>query len=164
MSKTLKTLAAIGILFIPSGTLSAQELVTQRILPLGIAKIIAETALAECQAKGFHTAVAVVDGAGQLLVFLRDERATAETIEMARRKAYTARIFRVTTLEFRDRTKGDQEAAAQRNVTDMLALGGGVPIQAGKETIGGVASSGSGQETDDACAKAGIAKVSNLLK
>jgi len=164
MSNTLRTWALVGIAFTASTRLHAQEAVTQRILSLGTAKIIAETALAACQSKGFHTAVAVVDRAGQLLVFLRDEQATVETIEMARRKAYTARIFRITTLEFRERTKGDQEASAQRNVTDMLALGGGVPIQAGKETIGGVASSGSGQETDDACAKAGIAKVADLLK
>ena len=164
MSNTLRTCAAIAVVFIGCSRMSAQNLPTQRILPLGIAKTIAETALAECKAKGFHTAVAVVDRSGQLLVFLRDEQATPETIEMARRKAYTARIFRITTLEFRDRTKGDQPAAGQRDVTDMLALGGGVPIQAGNETIGGVGSSGSGQETDDACAKAGIAKVANLLK
>ncbi len=148
MLSTLKTWVGIAVVLIVSGRMNAQELVTQRILPLGIAKTIAEGALAECQAKGFHTTVAVVDRAGTLLVLLRDEQATVETVEMARRKAYTARIFRITTLEFRNRTAGDQPGAAQRNVTDMLALGGGVPIQAGKETIGGVGSSGSGQEID----------------
>ena len=54
--------------------------------------------------------------------------------------------------------------APQRDVADILALGGGVPIQIGNETIGGVGSSGSSQEMDDACAKAGIAKVADLLK
>jgi len=39
-----------------------------------------------------------------------------------------------------------------------------VPIQTGGDTIGGVGSSGSSQEMDDACAKAGIAKVADLLK
>jgi uncharacterized protein GlcG (DUF336 family) len=34
----------------------------------------------------------------------------------------------------------------------------------GKEVIGGVGSSGSNQEGDDACAKAGVAKVADLLK
>ena len=165
MSSTLKTLIGVGAALLVSGRMHAQEgLVTQRILSLGMAKTIAEGALAECKAKGFHTSVAVVDRAGQLLVLLRDEQATVETIEMARRKAYTARIFRITTLEFRERTKSDQPAAGQRDVTDMLALGGGVPIKAGDETIGGVASSGSGQETDDGCAKAGIAKVAKLLQ
>ena len=142
----------------------AQSLPTQRILPLDIAKTIAEATLAECKAKGAHPAVAVVDRAGQLLVFLRDEVATPETIELARRKAYTARVFRTTTLEFRDRTTPDKPNAGQRNVTGIIALGGGVPIKAGDDVIGAVGSSGSGQETDDACAKAGIAKVAHLLK
>ena len=72
-------------------------------------------------------------------------------------------MFRTTTLEFQKRT-ADPALAAQRQVADILALGGGVPIQAGDETIGGVGSSGSSQEGDDACAKAGIAKVADLLK
>jgi len=45
-----------------------------------------------------------------------------------------------------------------------MALGGGVPIQVGNDTIGGVGSSGSSQTQDDACAKAGVAKVADHLK
>jgi len=164
MVHTWIKLVGIGVAFTSCVCVNAQDLVTQRILSFGLAKTIAETALAECRSKGAHPTVAVVDRAGQLLVLLRDEQATPETIEMARRKAYTARIFRITTLEFRERTKGDQPNTGQRDVTDMLALGGGVPIKVGDETIGGVGSSGSGQEIDDACAKAGIAKVAHLLK
>jgi uncharacterized protein GlcG (DUF336 family) len=98
------------------------------------------------------------------MVILRDERATAQMVEMARRKAYTARMFRTTTLEFQKRTGSDPTLAPQRDIADILALGGGVPIQVGTETIGGVGSSGSNQETDDACAKAGVARVADLLK
>jgi uncharacterized protein GlcG (DUF336 family) len=132
-------------------------------LSLGLAKTIAEAALGECKAKGYNTAVAVVDRAGQIMVVLRDENASAQSAEMARRKAFTARMFRSTTLEFQKRTE-DPKYAAQRQVTDILALGGGVPILVGNEVIGGVGSSGSSQEQDDACAKAGVAKVAELLK
>jgi len=159
-----KSLVAIGIAVILSGVAIGQGVVMQRNLSLGMAKTIAEAALAECKSKGFNTAVAVVDRAGQVLVILRDEAATAQTAEMARRKAYTARMFRSTTLEFQKRTATDATLAAQRDVADILALGGGVPIQVGNDTIGGVGSSGSNQEMDDACAKAGIAKVAHLLK
>ena len=72
-------------------------------------------------------------------------------------------MFRSTTLEFQKRTN-DPAYAAQRQVADILALGGGAPIQVGNEIIGGVGSSGSSQEQDDACAKAGVAKVANVLK
>jgi uncharacterized protein GlcG (DUF336 family) len=147
-----------------SGRLAAQGVVMQRNLSLPLAKTIAEATVAECKSKGFNTAAAVVDRAGQVLVILRDEQASPQTTEMARRKAYTARMFRTTTIEFQKRTASDPALAPQRDVADILALGGGVPIQVGNETIGGVGSSGSSQEMDDACAKAGVAKVADLLK
>jgi len=164
MVYTLKAVVGIGIAMILSGRASAQGVVMQRNLSLAMAKTIAEATIAECKSKGFNTAAVVVDRSGQVLVILRDEQATAQTAEMARRKAYTARMFRTTTLEFQKRTATDPTLAAQRDVADILALGGGVPIQVGNETIGAVGSSWSSQEMDDACAKAGIAKVKDLLK
>ena len=156
--------AIIGIVaLLAAGDLAAQGIVMQRNLSLAMAKTIAEATLAACKAKGFNTAAAVVDRAGQVMVILRDEQASAQTAEMARRKAYTARMFRTTTLEFQKRTT-DPALAAQRDVADILALGGGVPIQIGNDVIGGVGSSGSSQEMDDACAKAGVARVADLLK
>lgn len=149
---------------IVSGHVAAQGVVTQRILSLDLAKTIAEATLAECKAKGFHTAAAVVDRAGQLLVLLRDEQATGQVGEMARRKAFTARMFRMSTAEFQKRTLPDSPTAGQRDVADILALSGGVPIKAGDEIIGGVGSAGSNLEQDDACAKAGVAKVADRLK
>jgi hypothetical protein len=98
------------------GPANAQGLVTQRNLSLTMAKTVAEATLAACQAKGYHTAVAVVDRAGQVLVVLRDEQATAQHAEMARRKAYTARMFRTTTTtEFQKRI-ADPPYAAQRDL------------------------------------------------
>ena len=146
------------------GHAHAQGVVTQRNVSLGMAKTIAEAALAECASKGYHTSVAVLDRAAQVLVIMRDEQATAQTAEMARRKAYTACMFCISTMEFQKRTAGDSLMAAQRDLPDILALSGGVPIQIGNDTIGAVGSAGSTLETDDSCAKAGIAKVADLLK
>lgn len=154
----------IGVVIAACGSASAQGLVTQRNLSLGMAKTIAEATIGECKAKGFNTAAVVVDRSGQVLVYLRNEEAAPQVGEMARRKAFTARMFRSTTLEFQKRTANDPTLAPQRQVADILALGGGVPIQVGNEIIGGVGSAGSNQEQDDACAKAGIAKVAELLK
>ena len=139
-------------------------LVMQRNLSLAMARTIAEATISECKSKGFATAAAVVDRAGQVLVILRDEQATFQTVEMARRKAYTAPLFRTSTPDFQKRTANDPTLLPQRDVSEILALGGGVPIQAGTEVIGGVGSSGSSQEMDDACARAGISKVADLLK
>jgi uncharacterized protein GlcG (DUF336 family) len=133
-------------------------------LSLDMAKTIAEATLTECRNKGFHTAAVVVDRSGQVLVSLRDERATPQMAEMARRKAYTAKMFRVSTADWVKRMQTDPSLAPQRDLPDVLALAGGVPIKMGDETIGAVASSGSSQPQDDACAHAGVAKVANLLK
>ena len=164
MFSTLKMWAAVAIAIMLGGPVVAQGVVMQRNLSLAMAKTIAEAALAECKSKGYNTSAAVVDRAGQVLVIMRDEQATAQTAEMARRKAYTARMFRISTQEFQKRTTDDPARAAQRDLADILALSGGVPVQVGNDTIGAVGSAGSTLETDDACSKAGIAKVADLLK
>ena len=163
MNGSPKIVASAALISLLASAAAAQSIVMQKTLSLGLAKTIADAALAECKSKGFNTSVVVVDRAGQVLVMLRDEAASAQTAEMARRKAFTARMFRTSTLEFQKRTQ-DPTYAAQRDVADILALGGGVPIQIGNEVIGGVASSGSSQPQDDACARAGIEKVAALLK
>ena len=163
MSYALRALVRIGVAAVLTHHAIADGVVAQKNLSLGMAKAIAEATLAACKEKGYSTAAAVVDRAGQVMVILRDEQASAQTADMARRKAYTARMFRTTSLEFQKRTL-DPKYAAQRDVADILALGGGVPIMIGNEAIGGVGSSGSTQEQDDACAKAGVAKVADQLK
>lgn len=161
----MRVATAIAVLWVLSGASSlAQGVVMQRNLSLALAKTIAEATIAECAAKGFNTSAAVVDRSGQLMVALRSEQASIQTMDMARRKAYTARMFRSPTSEFQKRTATDPTLLPQRDVADILALGGGMPIQIGNDFIGGVGSSGSSQEQDEACAKAGIAKVAHLLK
>lgn len=154
---------ALGVNFAATGV-RAQGSVTQPILSLASARLIAEAALTACTSQGFHTSVAVIDRAGNLLVVLRDELAHPVTVEMAQRKAETAVMFRTSTLEFRDLTANDPTRTAQRDVSGVLALGGGVPIRLDGTIIGGVASSGSSQTMDDECARAGVAKAEELLQ
>jgi uncharacterized protein GlcG (DUF336 family) len=46
----------------------------------------------------------------------------------------------------------------------MVAVGGGVPIKLGNQVIGGIGVGGTPSgEKDEACANAGIAKVSDRL-
>jgi uncharacterized protein GlcG (DUF336 family) len=141
-----------------------QGIVTQRILSLAAARMIAEAALAECAARGFRTSVAVVDRSGNALVVLRHELAHPVTVEMALSKAYTAVVFRGSTMDFQRDTANDPARLPQRDVPGILALGGGVPLYSAGEIVGAVASSGSSQPTDDECAKAGAAKGASLLE
>lgn len=61
---------------------------------------------------------------------------------------------------------GRQTANAYlRQIPDVVAVGGGVPIKIGDATIGAVGVSGApGGEKDEVCANAGIAKVADQLK
>ena len=163
MHATTRFVIATAALLVTSSAAS-QGVVTQRILSLAAARTIAEAALAECTSRGFRTSVAVVDRSGELLVVLRHELAHPVTVEMARSKAYTAVVFRGSTMDFQRDTANDPARLPQRDVPGILALGGGVAISSAGEIIGAVASSGSSQPTDDECAKAGAAKGASLLE
>ena len=163
MIATLRFVAGAAALAVLSSA-AAQGVVTQRILSLAAARTIAEAALAECASRGFRTSVVVVDRSGNVLVVLRHELAHPVTVEMARSKAYTAVVFRGSTMDFQRETANDPARLPQRDVPGILALAGGVPIFSAGEIIGAVASSGSSQPTDDECATAGAAKAATLLE
>src|SRR5207302_1133727 len=61
---------------------------------------IAQAALDDCKGRGYATAVVVVDRGGNTMVALRGDNASAHTMENARRKAYTAMTFKMTTADF----------------------------------------------------------------
>ncbi len=128
-------IVAVPVVAVPSGA-NAQVLM-QRDVSLRMALSIAEAALAEC---GDVTSVAIVDRAGRLRVFLQGDNANPHNIELARRKAYTARTFKMPSAEWAKRT--ETANAGQRMLAEVIPLGGGMPINAGADTIGGVGLSG----------------------
>jgi uncharacterized protein GlcG (DUF336 family) len=143
---------------------SNAQVITHRDVGVRMGLAIAEAALTECEKMGNSVSIAVVDRAGRLRVFLQADKANPHNIELARRKAYTARTFNRTTAEWAKRTTDMPELAAQRQLTDVIALRGGVPIKVGDETIGAVGVSGASSESDEKCAMAGIAKVADQLR
>jgi uncharacterized protein GlcG (DUF336 family) len=152
--------AAVAAMIVVPGSAEAQVL-NEKNISVKMAMTIAETALAEC---GTRVSVAVVDKAGRLKVFLQGDGAMPHNIELARRKAYTANTFGRTTLDWAQRT--ETQTQGQRALTDVIPLQGGVPIKAGEATIGGIGLSGApmGGPQEEACGKAGIAKVAEQLK
>lgn len=106
----------------------------------------------ECRESGYQVSIAVVDRAGQLQVFLRDRYAGQHTIEAAINKAWTAVSFRMNTIQLASRTQSGQESSGIRNITKVLALGGGVIVEAGGNLYGAVGVSGAPSGTqDDKC-------------
>ena len=141
--------------------LSHAQLITHRDLSLKMALAIAQSALDVC---GDTTSIAVVDRAGRVRVMLEGDNASPHNAELARRKAYTARTFRTPSSEWAKRT--ETANAGQRELTDVIPLGGGMPIKVGEDTVGGVGLSGAvgGQPVEEKCANAGIASVAQYLK
>ena len=163
MSPVAKAFAAVIATVALPTVARTQGVISERNVSLQLARAIADAAM-QCATNGVGLSVAVVDRSGQLRVLLRGDAAPPHGAELARRKAYTARTFRRSSLEWAKRT--ETELAGQRSLAEVIPLGGGVPIKVGDETIGAVGVSGvpGGQEGDDNCAKAAIAKVADQLK
>jgi uncharacterized protein GlcG (DUF336 family) len=153
-------LAATALL--PSA--AGAQVLMQRDVSLKMALAIAETAVSECEKAGNNVSVAVVDRAGRLRLFLQGDKAAPHNIELAQRKAYTARTFGRPSAEWAERTGAGSELAGQRQLEHVIALRGGLPIKVGDDTIGGVGVSGSTSAGDEGCAMAGLAKVQDQLK
>ncbi len=136
----------------------------QRDVTWKLALEIAQGAIDACTKRNVPISVAVVDRAGRMRVFISSDNPSPHSLELARRKAYTARTFGRSTLEWRDNTEPGKEASGQRQLADVIPLGGGYPIKVGNETIGGVGVSGNNQAGDEGCAKAGVERVADQLK
>ena len=105
----------------------------------------------------------MVDRGGDAMVALRDDNAGPHTMENARRKAYTARTFRMTTEEFAKEMATRPVRREQTTLPNVIAIPGGVPLKAGNDVIGGVGLSGSPGQ-DEPCVMAGIEKVKQFLR
>jgi uncharacterized protein GlcG (DUF336 family) len=140
------------------------QLLTHRDLSYSVAKAIAEATIESCEAKGYRVSVVVVDRDGETIVALRGDNASPHTMENARRKAYTALSFRVSTTEYAKRYASDNPLVRQQvTLPSVIAIPGGLPVKAGDDVIGGAGASGS-PGVDEPCVQAGLDKVADLLK
>ena len=162
----LSQVAAIAGFALVAGSANAQVLM-ERNISQQMAMTAFLGAVEECKKSGSNDiTVAVVDRAGQVALLARANNASPHNLELARRKAYTARTFRATTMAWRDRTVAGTANAPQRQLAEVIALGGGVPIVFGDEGIGGIGVSGSngGQKGDEDCAKGGLNAIASQLQ
>ena len=122
-------------------------------------------ALEDCRKRGYQTAVAVVDRSGVAQAMVRDRFAGPHTVSTAINKGYTAISFRIDTLELAKQTQSGLPSSGVRELPNVVAVGGGVLIQAGGATLGAIGVSGAPSgEADDACARAGIAAIRDEIE
>lgn len=143
----------------PAGTYSVRQLTTETALAA------AQAALAHCRQAGHQVGVAVVDRSGQVQVLLRDRFAGAHTLTVAPQKAWTAASFRIATSALATETQAGKPMSGIRAAPGVMAIGGGLVIEAGGATLGAIGVSGApGGEADDACAMAGIRAIADAIE
>jgi uncharacterized protein GlcG (DUF336 family) len=136
-----------------------------RLMTPEIALKATQAAIAHCRAQGHQVAVAVVDRSGLVQALIRDRFAGAHTPEVATDKAWTAASFRIPTTALARETQAGQPMSGIRQRQRVMAIGGGIPIEAGGAVLGAIGVSGApGGDADDACAKAGIQAVIDELE
>lgn len=122
-------------------------------------------ALEDCRKRGYQAAVAVVDRSGVPQTMLRDRFAGPHTVSTAINKGYTAISFRTDTLELAKQTLPGMPSSGVRAIPNVVAVGGGVLIQAGGATLGAIGVSGAPSgEADEACARAGVAAIRDEIE
>ncbi len=124
----------------------------------------ARTAIDAAEAKareiGVAMAIAVVDESGTLKAFSRMDGAPLLSVDIAKDKAYTAVAFGIPTDQWFDFIKNDPPLLHGITKTPRLVVfGGGYPLKAGEQVIGGIGVSGGHYTHDMTVANAGVAAV-----
>ncbi len=160
MTRSFAAAAFAAALAVPAATPSGAQnaLVDFQALSPEVALKAAQAALEHCTEQGFQAGVHVVDRFGTPQVFLRERFSGAHVYETSFRKAWTAASFGEPTTMLEQNTRADNNTNAIRDLSQALALGGGLPIESGDGgLVGAIGISGAPTpEADDECAQAGI--------
>lgn len=147
-------------------------------LSTAVATEWANAAIAACAANGYTVTALYMTNDLVTKVALRADGARGMTMDVARRKAYTALKTGKTSGEFGASVAPPAGAPAPapapgalpglppgQNVDQNLIIwDGGLPVKAGNKVLGAVSISGApGGDKDAACAQAGLAKIATKL-
>ena len=135
-------------------------------LELDDVKVIISNAEAEARKIGIDMDIAVVDDGGNLLGFVRMDRAKVTGVQISIDKAFTAACTRRKTADYKAVGKPDGTAFGIHSSHHgrFTIYGGGVPILIDGECAGGVGCSSGSAEQDEQVAQAGIDAFLQLKK
>jgi uncharacterized protein GlcG (DUF336 family) len=148
----------------------AQDVLSTHRLSAGLAAEAVAEAVANCAKQGYKVTATIVDYDGVDQAMLRGDGASMTTLDASRDKAYTVLVLGAA------RNEDTSGAIAQRMGTTpssgglaklphILLLQGAIRIKVGSEAVGAIGVGGApGGDLDEACAKAGLDKISDRLK
>ncbi|GAB6166939.1 heme-binding protein [Thermostilla marina] len=125
------------------------------------AQAVVAAAVAKAEEIGTKMDIAVVDAGANLKAFVRMDGAWLGSIDIAVRKARTARFFDMPTGEIGKLSQpGGSLYGIEHSNGGLITFPGGVPLKnAAGEIVGAIGVSGSTVENDHAVAEAGAAAL-----
>jgi uncharacterized protein GlcG (DUF336 family) len=177
--KRLLLVAGLALALCPIVRAGAAE------VPLDLAVDAAQAAIAACKANGYAITVTILDADLATRLVLRSNGARDGSVQIGYRKAYTVIKTGMTSGDFGKTVLASpaspasptSPAAAANNDApkgppgpvngdpNLITWAGGLPIMAGGAVVGAISASGApGGDKDEACVKAGLAKIADRLK
>ena len=151
-------------LVLPLGLSAVQAASVKTHLPgdltLEEAQDILKAALAKAKEVAVPMNIAVVDAGGNLKIFARQDGAFLGSIDIAQKKAKTARYFTMSTAELGASAQPGKELFGIEVTNNGLAIfGGGELLVRGGVVVGAIGVSGGSVVDDTTVAKAGAAAL-----
>lgn len=103
--------------------------------------------------------IAVADSGGNLIAHIRMDEAWIGSIDIAVKKAYTARAFDTATKDLAEYSQSDRQffGIHTSNNGQIIIFAGGIPLKQNGKVIGAIGVSGGFSEQDHSVAEAGVA-------
>src|SRR5262245_22188085 len=128
-------------------------------ISLAQAKQALVAAEAEARKNNWNVVIAIVDTGGHLVALQRMDNVQFGSLEVARRKAFSAAAFRRPTKAFEDALAGGGAGMRILSIEGAAPLEGGLPIVLEGKLIGAIGVSGVTSQQDAQIGKAGADAV-----
>jgi uncharacterized protein GlcG (DUF336 family) len=134
-------------------------------IPFPLSRILGSIAVNTAAEMGLAMAIAIVDREGHLQYFARMDSALPASTELAISKAYTAAALRMSTHDVGQLAlPGNPLYGIQHSHGGKIILfGGGFPLRAQGEVMGGIGISGGSVEEDEKVARAVLDALGEMV-
>jgi len=148
----------------------AEDVITTHRLSAALTSEAVTEAVATCAKQGYKVSAVVLDTDGVTQAVLRDDGASVTSLDASHDKAYTVIMLGAGRNEdssgvIAERMGANPNDGGLAKLPHILLLQGGLRIKAGSDAVAAIGVGGApGGNLDEACAKAGIDKISGRLK
>ena len=119
-------------------------------MSLKLALTIAGEVISEAEKMHCHIVVSICNQEGINILTLRMDEAFVVSIKLAEKKAFTSAIMKMKTDELGKLTAKGEDFEGLENMVEeeLVTLGGGIPLNVDRSTVGGIGVSGGSVEQD----------------